>query len=111
MTRKQRIESEIEAAFKSVDHLVPASPAPFFYTRVSARLMKEETNVWGRASRLITRPAIAALSVVLIITVNVFAVIHHNKPATANLTAEQAELAMADEYNSASLYTIDNLQP
>lgn len=96
---------------KSLDHVVPASPAPFFYTRLTARMMKEEKSVWGRLSRLVTRPAVAALSVAVIITVNVFAVIHHNSSRPIVITADQTELAMADEYNSASLYNIDNLQP
>ncbi|MBA4166052.1 MAG: hypothetical protein H0X41_00640 [Chitinophagaceae bacterium] len=111
MIRKQQIEKEIEAAIASLDHLAPASPAPFFYTRLSARMMKEEKNVWGRVSRTITRPVIAGLSVALIIAVNIFAVLHHT-PKTSAGVPDQAEIAVADEYNrSTSLYNIDNVQP
>jgi hypothetical protein len=111
MTRKHQIEKEIEAAFGSLDRLAPASPAPFFYTRLTARMMKEEKNIWGRLSRTVTRPAIAGFSVALIIAVNVFAVMRHAPKSSTGLP-DQAEIAVADEYNrTTSLYDIDNVQP
>lgn len=111
MTRKLEIEKEIEAALHSLDDLAPAEPAPFFYTRLSARMLREQKSVWGRLSRTITRPAIAGVSVALILVINVFAIFHHI-PYSADPVPDQAELAVADEYNrTTSLYDIDNVQP
>jgi hypothetical protein len=112
MTRKQQIEKEIEAVMGSLDHLSPASPAPFFYTRLHSRMMKEEKNVWGLLSRAVTRPAIAGFSVVFIIAINIFAVMHHRDLSGTTAVSDQAYLAVADEYSRAnSFYIIDNVQP
>ena len=48
-----------------------------------ARMMNEEKNFWGRASRTITRPAVAVFSVAIIILVNIFAILHHT-PSSSN---------------------------
>ena len=94
----------------SLDGLKRAEPEPFFYTRLSARLMKEEKNFWGRMSRVITRPAIAGLSMVFILSINIFVVLHHF--SLVSHLPEQMEMAVADEYNSTTtLYNIDNVQP
>ena len=111
MTRKLRIEKEIEAAMSSLDHLTPAEPLPFFYTRLSARMTKEEKNVWGRLSRTVTRPAIAGLSVTFILVINIFVILHHLSGMASSMP-DQAEIAVADEYNrTTTLYNIDNVQP
>ena len=71
----------------SLDHVTPASPAPFFYTRLTARMMREEKNFWGRISRIITRPAVAGLSVAVILLVNIFAILHHTPQSSGILYA------------------------
>ena len=111
MTREQQIEKEVGEAMRSLDQLSPASPTPFFYTRLRARMMREEKNVWGRLSRVITRPAIAGLSVACIILANIFVILHHSaKPFSGR--PEQNEIAVADEYNrNTNFYNIDNAQP
>lgn len=111
MTRKQQIERQIEAAMSSIDGLKRAEPEPYFYTRLSVRMTSEETSFWGRMSRMITRPAIASLSVAVILSANIFVVLHHFSTASQR-TEQQAEMAVADEYNRATtLYNIDNVQP
>ncbi len=113
MTRKQQIEAAVEKAMSSIDNLIPASPSPFFYTRLTGRLIREEKNVWGRLSRIVSRPVVATFSVALIIGINIFAVLHHHSVTQrySYQIPEQVELAVADEYNYASLYNIDNVQP
>jgi len=109
MTREKQIEDNIEAAMGCLDHLSPAMPEPFFYTRLSARMIKEEKNIWERLSRTITRPAIAGFSVILIIVANIFVVLYHTVKASV---PDQAEIAMADEYSrTAFVYNLDNVQP
>ena len=111
MTRKQQIEKEVETALGSLDHVTPASPAPFFYTRLMARMVREEESFWGKISRTITRPAVAGLSVAVIILINIFVILHH-VPKSTSYGPDQAEIAVADEYNrTTSLYNIDNVQP
>jgi Fe2+ transport system protein B len=112
MTSKSQIENQIEAALNSLKNITRAEPAPFFNTRVTARMMSEDRSVWSRMSRVVTSPAIAILSLVLIIFVNVFAVVMHASQPEQSIMPDQAEMAVAEEYNrTANFYYIDNVQP
>ncbi len=112
MSRKESIENQIYAALASIDHLVKAEPAPFFYTRVAAKWSRTEKSIWERASRVITRPVIAGFVIATIILVNAFAIILHGAKDNNRLMPDQAEIAVADEYSrNTNFYYIDNVQP
>lgn len=94
---------------ESLSGLERQEPAPFFYTRVQARMMNQKKNVWESMAYTVTRPAFAFLSIALIVLVNSFVVL--------SITADQAkpdrsELAIADEYRSTnSFYDLENVMP
>jgi len=74
--------------------------------------MREESNWWGRLSRTVTRPAIAAGSMGLVIMINVIVIARHMSVQAASEVPDHAEIAVADEYNRTNaLYNIDNVQP
>jgi hypothetical protein len=112
MTRNQQIEKQVDAALSSLDQVARVSPAPFLFTRVQARLMREESSWWGRLSRTVARPAIAAGSMALVIMVNVLVIVRHTSAQITTGAPDHAEIAVADEYNRTNaLYNIDNVQP
>ena len=94
---------------ESLSGIERREPAPFFYTRVQARLMNQKKNFWESTARTITRPAFAFLSIALIVLVNSFVAL--------SITADQAkperaEVAIADEYRSTnSFYDLENIMP
>lgn len=93
----------------SVNGIERAHPSPFFYTRLMARIGNRESSAWERVSRLITRPSIAAISLSLVLILNVFVVVNQ---VSANDAPDNSETALAEEYSSANAYyAIENVQP
>ena len=85
----------------SLDGIESASPGLFFYTRVQAKLQKEDKSIWNRVSLLVARPAVAVAVVFLILLMNFLVLIQQK--VTSPL-ADQAEQSYYDELNN----TADN---
>ncbi|MEO8583510.1 MAG: hypothetical protein ABI415_06925, partial [Flavitalea sp.] len=112
MEHNSHIHRKVEEVLASLDNISPASPLPFFYTRLEARLVKEESNIWERTSRFVCRPAIAFITVGLVLLLNTVALVKFS--SDDSLSKDQQELATADEYNRTTSmynYNIDNVQP
>lgn len=108
MKNKQDIERRIDEVMDSVGNLQRAMPNPFFYTRLEARLMKEEKSFWERISRMITRPAIAAITVSLVLFLNTLVAI---EGVRTEVEPEMTEVATLDDLHSTTFYDIENNQP
>lgn len=59
-----------EEIINSLEGIQRAEPAPFFYTRVHAKLLENQNSPVLSAFRLITRPAFVMAIVMLIVLVN-----------------------------------------
>lgn len=101
MNKHTAIESKVEAAMNSLDGIQSASPGAFFYTRVQAKLQKEDRNIWNRVSMLVARPAVAVAVVCLILLMNLLVLVQQK--VTSPL-ADQTEQSYYDELNN----TADN---
>ena len=99
-------EKYIDGIMDSLDGVQRATPGLFFFTRVSARLLREQKSSWQVIARLVARPAIAISGLCLILLVNTWAVTHSAKTASRKGT----ELALVDEYviTSSNLYYYEN---
>ena len=107
----RHIEQEIDQTLKSVDMVKSASPGPFFFTRVQARLARTEKNLWERMGMLVSRPAVVIAGICFIIIINTVTVLDF-KDITPSL-ADQNEPIYDEEYNMAvtSFYYIENTEP
>jgi hypothetical protein len=107
----KHIEPAVEETLRSLDGLKTASPGPFFFTRVQARLNRSERNVWEKLSMLLSRPTVAIAGICLIIFINTLTVL--DLKDTAPSLAEQNEPIYDEEYNMAvtSFYDIENTEP
>jgi hypothetical protein len=74
MNKKTDIETKVEQAMQSLDGMQSASPGPFFYTRVQARLSRVEKNIWEQVSSFVARPAVAFSFICLVVVMNGFVV-------------------------------------
>lgn len=92
----------------SVNNIERVAPKPFFYTRLEARLLRDERNIWEKMSRVITRPAIAALALSLVLLVNVFVIVQ--EVSVSDPSPDLSELASSEELRS-SFYDMENIQP
>ena len=116
MNNNEAIQNKAEAALNSLNGMQPASPGHFFFTRVQARLQKEEKNVWEKAVAFICRPAVAVSMVCLVIFMNVAVILQHKdaqplRDSTA--MADQTDQSVYEEFNVASnsFYDVEIKEP
>ncbi len=92
-------KKETENILNSLDGLQKASPGAFFYTRVCARLQKEETGFWGKLALFLTKPTVALATLCLIFLLNAAAFFYQNESSSSAL-ADQSEQALTEDYNT-----------
>ena len=102
MTQKNNMEKRIDEALSSLDGIQRATPRPFFYTRLMAKIEQNEKGVWENVSSFITRPVMLFATVCIVLLLNV-AVLYKNHVSSAKITAaEQLEQVPNDAYDVAS---------
>jgi hypothetical protein len=70
MTRKDHIEQLVDATLSSLDGIQRAQPAPFFRTRLMARLEAGRSSALYRFVGMISRPAFAITIAVVFLLLN-----------------------------------------
>jgi hypothetical protein len=100
MKNIQDINREVDKVLDSLDGSVKASPRPFFYTRVMARLQQDERLFWNKALIFLSRPSIAIATIFLAIGINAF-VFYDSRREPSQPTAEE-EQVFASDYNLAN---------
>ena len=91
-------KKETDNIINSLDGLQKASPGPYFYTRVRARLLKEETGIWGSIALFFTKPVVALTTLCLIFLLNTAAFLYQHESAPA--MTDQTEQASTEDYNT-----------
>ena len=91
---------EIENILNSLDGIRKASPGHFFYTRVQARLQKEEISFWGRITAFLSKPRVALATLFLICLLNAAALLYQQRAFSATSMADQIEQSGNDDYNT-----------
>ncbi|MEO8569124.1 MAG: hypothetical protein ABI419_08305 [Ginsengibacter sp.] len=101
------INKKVDDALNSIDNISKASPPPFFFTRLEARMLNER-NVWNKMSSFFTRPAIAFACICLVIMINLV-VIFTSINSQQSYAQTGNEVAAADEYNQVAtgLYELE----
>ena len=94
------INRKIEDALRSLDDIKKASPDPFFFTRLEARMHRKK-NIWVEVSSFVTRPLVVFACILLILLINA-AVIFTSSNLTASSEKQNNELATVDEYSQVS---------
>ena len=84
----------------SLDGMQSATPGPFFFTRVQARLHRAEKSPWEAASAFLARPVVAIAIVCLVILMNTVAVLQEK--STLPAYAEQVESSSYDDLDFAA---------
>jgi chaperone required for assembly of F1-ATPase len=71
------LETRVNNALASLDGLTRATPNPYLYTRVKARL-EEHKSPWSKAARFLSQPAWAFSAAILFVSLNVWVAISNN---------------------------------
>jgi hypothetical protein len=97
MEDKRHIQEQVDKTLDSLDGIQSASANPFLFTRIQARLQKEETNFWSQAFTFISRPAVAFAGVAIAIIINAIVLFESRSEPVKNTQDE--EQVFASEYN------------
>ena len=111
MRSDTEMNNKIEVALSSINNIEPASPSPYFYNKVLAKINNTKDAVWEKWSGFFLRPAITFSIVCLIIIVNAFVVF--SRAGINSHDADETEVAISDEYNVSvtALYYLENEKP
>jgi hypothetical protein len=101
------IEDLIDKTLNSVDGVSRATPKPFLFTRLTARMHAVRSNEWEVIGRFIVRPSVLIAGISAIIIINTMVLIFHN---SSDNTMPNYQTGVTDDYNSsmATLYNIEN---
>ena len=111
MQQRDDIEKRIDDTLNSFDNMRRAEANPFLFTRIQARLQQTRSGL-ERVVLLAGKPAFAFLVLVIVLFTNMVVVLKGSADGSA-VTQEQAQFAVADEYdlNVPSLYDYENPEP
>ena len=94
-----KIEEKIDKTLASLEHIERATPRPFFYTRLEAKIQKKHAPI----PNIVLRPVFIWSFLALIVFINLSVVINYaTKPRSSE---EQNANAFAQEYGLSSLDT------
>lgn len=100
MKQTPDMEKKLERVLESLDGVQRATPSPYFYTRLRARMARERD--WGGIAGLIARPVYAIAMVCVVVSINVWIVIRDNRDVTpAGSVTRISTGDVPDEYNVA----------
>jgi uncharacterized membrane protein YdfJ with MMPL/SSD domain len=109
MNKMTDMQSKVDEAMNSVLNIGQAMPQPFFYTRLMARINRQENNYWDRVGSLISRPAFAFITVSMVLLLNIYVAFNESSPPSVN--SDLSEIATADDLGANTFYDIENVQP
>ncbi|MDQ2862130.1 MAG: hypothetical protein M3R50_00515 [Bacteroidota bacterium] len=104
------MNKKIDAVMHTLDKVEKASPRPFLFTRLEAR-MQNEKNVWYKLSTFVARPMVAFACICFVLLINASVILFSDTKSI--LIQPGPELATADEYSqvSATIYEFENVKP
>ena len=108
---QEKFRKKIEDTLHSIDGIEKASPSPFFFTRLEAR-MNREKNTWEKIASFVARPVVALASICLVIMINA-AVVFSSSDAKDATAFQNNEITTVDEYSQVSVifYEYENTKP
>ena len=106
MRQHNDIQHQAEAALNSLNGLSKASPGPYFFTRLQARMNRGSKNIWDQLVFTLNRPVVAIGLAILVIAINASVVLQEHESASMT---DQTELTVTEEYNLASNTYLDEV--
>lgn len=91
---------ELEEIIESLNGAQRAEPMPFLYTRIEARMAKEESSGFSYAFRIITAPAFSLAIAILFIIINGYFMV---KNTEQQIDTDDFNQGLAAEYNQHAL--------
>jgi hypothetical protein len=108
---EEKSGKKIDEVMQSLNGVEKASPSPFFFTRLEARMEREKSS-WEKISSFVAKPVVAFACICLVIMINAW-VIFSSRNSQNSTDQQTSELATTDEYNlvSSTFYEFVNAKP
>ncbi len=108
MKQKIDIGKRVEQTLNSLDRIQRATPRPWLYARIKARLMQQDDKtVWGAIGSLLSKPVIAIAGLCLILMMNGYLLFNQEKEPAAMIFVSQNEEPLDSESLMASGSSFD----
>lgn len=110
MNRRTDIEQKVQEALESLDGIQRAEPQPYFYTRLKARLQRDERTVWETIGSFMSRPAVVAAGLCMVVVLNVFVLFRQDTATVASanpVMPSLGDLVTDNEYVLATSSSFD----
>ncbi|MEI9911324.1 MAG: hypothetical protein WDO71_17670 [Bacteroidota bacterium] len=112
MNKQSDTGKKVNDALESLGGIQRAEPAPWFLTRVKARLEREKHNIWETTGSYMARPAIAFAGLLLILCINAFILFEKDTPeSSAGYAVQNSEEEMILTAVSNTSYDYENIEP
>lgn len=114
MKQRSEIEKRVNETLNSLDGAQRATPQPWLFSRIKARLMREEAEertIWGTMGSFLSKPAVAIAGLCLILVLNGVLVFKQQTEVSSGI-AVQNELQPTDSESfvaSSSSFDYENL--
>lgn len=97
MDNKKRIHDEVDKTLNSLDGIQRAMANPYLFTRIKAKLERDEKSIWSKALTFLSRPSVALPAILLATFINI--AIFFEFRSERKQTTQEAEQVFASEYN------------
>ncbi|RAJ08927.1 hypothetical protein LX64_01582 [Chitinophaga skermanii] len=95
-------KQEIPAILSSLDGISRATPAPFFYTRLRARMQQGKASAWDNVVGFMSKPIVVIVFVGTILLLNGVTLLKQTNNTNPTTVEQAAIQGIRDEYNLAS---------
>ncbi len=107
MNKRPDIGKRAEKALESLDAIKRAEPQPFFYTRLMARLRRDEKTWWETTGSFLARPVTVAVCLVLLLIFNAFILFNQDSNTVNPVAGNPTDSITENEYIVASNSSFD----
>ncbi|HET9431266.1 MAG TPA: hypothetical protein VFO70_08815 [Chitinophagaceae bacterium] len=108
MKNESALETKVRETLDSLEGIQRVGPQPYFYTRLMARLQRDEKSIWASAGTFLARPINVIAGICFILLVNGFVLFRQDKPVTkASQVTNTNELVTDNAYILASSSSFD----
>jgi hypothetical protein len=114
MKKPLDIDKKVEETLNSLNGIQRAEGQPYFFTRVKARLERDQRNIWETAGSFMARPVVAIAGLCIILAFNMFFLLQKDNTTSPGTLADNPQQVQEDDNifaASTTNYDYENLEP
>ncbi|RYY61818.1 MAG: hypothetical protein EOO05_05015 [Chitinophagaceae bacterium] len=104
MEKKDLQAGRVDEVMESLDGIKRADPGPWFFSRLSAKLVHQQRSIWFSVGSFLSRPAVAVSGIMGILLLNMVLLLNEQKEVK---TVKLPQVVTENEYVTASNSSFD----